>query len=305
MIIIGVIFILLKFFLFLKLYLSFKPITVIPNSVYTKTTSYNYINIISLGIGKKKKLALRGTFNLIQSIKYEYLSPEIYASYYINMFHKIFVNKHSKNNILILGNAAGTFLSGVIHFCNENNINNISFDVVEIDKEFTKVGEKFFDMPTNDKRIKFFYEDARTFLNRQNEKKYDIIFYDIYTSDTYIVPYYLITKQAFKNIADKMNNDGILVMNVIGETKKESKKTMYLRQIYTQIKSVFKYTKIYKVNAFDYDYGNYLVAGWNKTNKEITETTNFLKTLEVKNIKENSEIFTDNYCPIEKFLEFY
>ena len=287
----------------LLFYRNNNKITVFPTSIYSKTTPYNYISVVEFYIfgSKNKPNKLIGLSNHF-SLQYKNASTLDYAFPYVNMFHNFFINKKIKNNNLFLGNAVGVFLSGLIQYCNINNINNISFDVVEIDKYFTEIGIKYFNMPANDRRIHFFYEDARTFLNKNIQKKYDTIFYDIFVSDTFIIPYYLITKQVYEQIYNAMDDNAIFVMNVIGQIKTNSKKSMYLRQIYTQVKSAFNDTKIYKTKKNNYTNGNFIIVGYKNPNDPNTiEIQEKFKELELHDIKQTGEVYTDKFCPIEKF----
>ena len=93
-------------------------------------------------------------------------------------------------------------------------------------------------------------------------------------------------------------------MNIIASINENSKEFLYLKQIYTQLKSEFPQVSIYKVeNDEGFDdkkYQNYVICGYkSNNNRNIKEK---LLYLEVKNIKETSEIYTDIYSPIEKFL---
>lgn len=289
------------FSLFCLCYFSCHKLIKKPNLIYYKTTPYNFINVTEFmtALGPVRNV------NYGFSIIFKNSAPDNYFASYITMFHHFFVNKQERSNNLLLGNATGSSLAGLLYYCDNNNIKNINFDVVEIDKEFTKVGEKYFNLPKNDARIKYFYDDARVFLNTGTEKKYDIVFFDIYTSGTNIVPYYLITKETYEKIYNIMADNGILMMNVIGNPYAKTKSGEYLRQVYTNIKSVFPDTRIYMVERHFYNVANYIIAAYkNPNDKNTQEIQKKFRMAELRGIKESSEVFTDNYSPVEKFLEF-
>ena len=284
------------FFLF---YFNYKPLTVFKDTIYAKTTQYNYINIIEKQWGNDTVRMLKNNFSSI----YKNSSSERYPYKYIEMFHYIFENKIKKNEILILGNAVGTSIKGLLAYCDRMNLHNINFDIVEIDKEFTKIGEDYFGLPKNDKRMKYFYEDARTFLNRSTTKKYDIIFFDIYAQDhSHLFPHHLITKEAIEEIYKKLEYNGIFVMNVVGSKSPQSILNDYVRQIYTQISFIFPEVKLYPATSNGSSEGNHIIIGYKNPdtddNKNIRE---LLKDAEIS-VNKTDVIFTDKFSPIEKFI---
>lgn len=264
-------------------------ITTIYNTIYVLEVKSDNGNIIVLDNG--------------DSGIYKNKNPDEHLFEYIKHFHKIFVNKKNKNNILILGNAAGSFVTGALFYVNKNNLKNINFDIVEIDSELTEIGKKYFGFPKNDDRITLFHEDARTFLNRKSIKKYDLIIYDIYSNLNHIFPYHLVTKETFEKINSKLNENGIFVINVIGSLNQNSKDNKYLRQIYTQINHNFSKTLVYGNKSItDGKQNIIIIACKNPNNKELEKIESSLEKDKIEDIKTTSEIFTDLYSPIEKYL---
>lgn len=240
------------------------------------------------------------------SIIYKNKTPDKHCFRYINFFYDFFKMKDNRNEILILGNATGTLVSAILYTCDKNKIQNINIDAIEIDKELTKIGEKYFKLPKNDNRINYFYEDARTFLNRKTNKKYDLIYYDIYTDANLLFPFHLITKETFDKIYSILDNDGIFIINIIANQNKNTKKYAYLQQIYTQVKNSFQNANVFKtilgVNNINH-LQNIIIIGYkNKNNSNIKEITDYLSDYEIKDIEETSEIFTDKFSPVEKFI---
>ena len=282
------------------MYFSKKPIKISPQSIYSKTTLYNYINVFEF---EKNGKVIRG-LNSRQSSILRNCKPDEYIVSYYDRFKDFFVLKKKKKNILVLGNAAGASLSGLLYWCDKNKVSDINFDVVEIDKEFVKIGQDYFSLPEKDIRLHYFFEDARTFLNNERTNKYDIVYYDIYNSGNILFPYYLVTKETFEHIYNDMDNSGILVMNIIGSLKKNTKGNNYLRQIYTQLKTIFPQVLLYEArDDLNNLSGNYSFAAFKNTNDEnIKEIQRILSDKNIREIEETNEIFTDKYSPVEKFL---
>jgi spermidine synthase len=83
-------------------------------------------------------------------------------------------------------------------------------DVVEIDERIEKVAKKYFYI---EKELNVVVDDARHFIRTTN-KKYDVVIYDLYHSET--PPLHLMTNEAFAEIKNMLNPDGVLVVNFYG-----------------------------------------------------------------------------------------
>ncbi len=123
----------------------------------------------------------------------------------------------SGKKALLLGLGGGTLYKQL-------KINNLDVDVVEIDKRIDEVAKKYFNIS---KDVNVVIDDARHYLNI-TPKKYDIIIYDLYHSET--PPIHLMTKEAFNEIKTKLNKNGILVINFYGfisGTKGKAARSIY------------------------------------------------------------------------------
>ncbi len=106
--------------------------------------------------------------------------------------------------IAILGNAAGTTARSYGEYLPETEI-----DGVEIDPELEEVGNKYFDMDSNE-NLEVFSEDARPWL-RRSEGGYDAIFVDAYRQP--YIPFYLATEEFFTLVRERLAPGGVLVVN--------------------------------------------------------------------------------------------
>jgi spermidine synthase len=107
--------------------------------------------------------------------------------------------------LAILGNAAGTTARAYGRY-----FPGTAIDGVEIDGELTKVGRRLFDM--RNPRLRTYDEDARPFLNRVRERRYDAIFVDAYRQP--YIPFYLATREFFELARKRLAADGVVVVNV-------------------------------------------------------------------------------------------
>ena len=83
-------------------------------------------------------------------------------------------------------------------------------DVVEIDERIEKVAKKYFYI---EKEINVVVDDARHFI-KTTSQKYDVVIYDLYHSET--PPVHLMTNEAFAEIKNMLNPEGVLVVNFYG-----------------------------------------------------------------------------------------
>lgn len=176
-------------------------------------------------------------------------------------------------------------------------------DVVEIDPNATKFAEKYFDLRTNDPRLRIFTEDARTFLNRTKEK-YDIIYFDAFQS-FYSVPFELATIESYKKTLNAMNEGGVAVINfphiISGK---------FFQSEWQTLKKVFPVVRVYAVDApNDPDAVQNIVVIAFKSD-QVRATPNFddeineALTHEWKGEPDpNAPIFTDDYAPTEYLIK--
>ncbi len=275
------------------------------NSIFSTTTPYQYLTV-------NKNKDESGEFLILQNAVDKrgpcFSILPLYGSHvdtlflYHKFFYDVFCEKKQKENVLLLGNGAGIFLSAVNIYKEEQNLKDISIDVVEIDEATTKIAKIFFDMKVDSTTI-FYHEDARTFLNKKiktKEKLYDLIFLDVYKEGLFI-PQNLITFECLSNIKSLLKDDGMLLINVVGSRIDEPYKS-YLNQVYTQVSSVFE-------NTFTYHLGeqvqmkNFVIVGCKDLNdKNLYQIIEKRSSREYKNLENTGEIYTDKFAPLEKLL---
>ncbi|USK41758.1 fused MFS/spermidine synthase (plasmid) [Cytobacillus firmus] len=107
--------------------------------------------------------------------------------------------------------------------------------VAEIDEEVVDVSRQYFQYTGNSVKI----GDGRKILKEQ-KSRFDLIFLDAYNNTTQI-PFHLITKEFFELTSEKLNSNGILVINAIGEQKGD----LLIESMSSTLKSVYPYVYIY------------------------------------------------------------
>jgi spermidine synthase len=110
----------------------------------------------------------------------------------------------NKKTIAVVG--AGGFTMG-----HEDNYND--WDYIDVDKNLKPISEKYFLEKELGENKYFIIQDARHYF-KENTKKYDLIILDTYSSRTEI-PSQLITAEYFVDVKNRLNENGIIVMNII------------------------------------------------------------------------------------------
>lgn len=106
--------------------------------------------------------------------------------------------------VLIVGLAGGTIARQMLE-----SFPNVHVDGVEIDGDVVEVGRKYFD--NEDERIRPIVMDGRVFL-QLTDRKYDLIMMDAYRQP--YIPFHLVTVEFFQTVHDRLNDDGVLAVNV-------------------------------------------------------------------------------------------
>jgi spermidine synthase len=92
----------------------------------------------------------------------------------------------------------------------------IKTDVVDIDPAVVEMASKYFGYPAGEQVV---IEDARYFLGK-GEEKYDYIILDVFNGD--VTPSHILSKEAFTLIKDRLNDNGVFAMNLVGSLRENS-----------------------------------------------------------------------------------
>lgn len=116
-------------------------------------------------------------------------------------------------------------------------------DVVEIDPGLTDLARTYFNLQEYP-RLRIFYEDGRTFLNR-TRTTYNAVFIDAFKSLS--PPFELTTRETVQSLYRLLDENGAVLMNVISAI--QSDKGMFLRALYATYRSVFPQVYLFPVKS--------------------------------------------------------
>ncbi len=222
-----------------------------------------------------------------------------YTKYY--SLYKIF-NQEAKN-FLVVGGGAYSIPKAIL-----KNLPQANVDVSEIEPSLFELAKKYFKAEDNP-RLRNFTEDGRRLIG-SSDRKYDMIFSDVYFS-LYSVPVHFTTQEFFKIVKEKLNKDGILVINIIGDLSFE-KQSLIMSEIKT-IKTVFDNSYFFAVEGLEkIGAQNIIIVGYNSDKKidlnspAIASHQDSIisslkdKAIDVDKFNLSSQlVLTDDFAPVE------
>lgn len=176
-----------------------------------------------------------------------------------------------------------------------------TLDVVEIDPGMTALARQFFNLE-DDPRLTIFHQDGRTFLN-QTQDKYDVIMVDALRS-FYSVPYQLSTIEAIAKIRDRLTEDGVLFINMIGAIEGDNGR--FVRAEYATCKRLFPRVYLFPTQTRNngQQVQNIMLVA-TRSDKRIvldnrdSELTRYLNEIWVKKIPDDVPVLTDDFAPVD------
>jgi len=225
-----------------------------------------------------------------------------YTKYYI--LYKIF--KPEVKEALAIGGGAYSVPKALL-----SELPNANIDVSEIEPSLFEIGKKYFRVP-DDQRLKNYVQDGRRFLH-DSEKKYDLIFSDVYYS-LWSIPAHFTTEEFFQIAQNKLRPEGILIINLVGNLSSQFPSFIF-SEIKT-FKSIFPNSYFFAVKSpQSMDLQNIIFVGYN-SNKEIDFNKPEIKESENQIIRKLSEKvinldkfdlspypkLTDNFSPVEYLI---
>jgi len=205
------------------------------------------------------------------------------------------------NQALMIGGGAYSYPKDFL-----SQYKNAEMDVVEIDPGLTELARKFFNLQDSP-RLDIFHQDGRVFLN-QTEKTYDVIFIDAFASS---VPFHLTTKEFVDRVFSRLNEGGVVAMNIIASVEGDTGK--FLRAEYATYKLFSDYVYIFSVQepengdkiqniilvAVKRPGTSNLLTTFDVVNNEFQEYLDHLWTSE---IEPDMPVLTDDFAPVDQYL---
>ena len=206
------------------------------NLVYQKETTYSHLDVVDSLESNKRALFLDGS---IQSIMNKSDPSELLI--YTKYFPVGFVFNSNAKHVLFVG---GGGFSGHKYFL--SSYPNVTVDVVEIDPVVVDVAHKYFNVTSNSK-LNIYNEDAREFLTKTNNQKYDFIILDAYSKN--YIPFHLMTMEYYQLLYNKLSTpNGVIVSNQIGSLEGDTS-NLY-RAAYKTMSRVFPNVYVFPTNEF-------------------------------------------------------
>ncbi len=258
------------------------------NVLFQKDTPYARYQVLESTYQNKPARLLVTDKLSIQSAQY-IEDPSQPTLAYIEPFLKIADSIQSVENILIIGGGAYSLPQFLADRYPQSKI-----DVVEIDGELLAIAETYFNYAMSENTTNY-VEDGRIFLNNVQSKKYDLIYFDAFSS--YNPPFHLSTIESFQAAKNSLTEDGIVAINVIGS--ENGPRNKYTAAVTKTFAEVFISTKIFATNEDTVDVLQNIILVGSKTSNSSDFGLNYLSPISPSS---DAVIFTDSYTPVEKLL---
>lgn len=273
--------------------------------LYEADSEYNHIRVFDTMLENENR-EIRGLLlaTELHSIVYKD-SNDLYAPYNkIYELDTVFNPNIQKG--LVLGGGAYIVPSRFLTRLPEAQVS-----VVEIDPAVTQVAKDYFGVSDNE-RLKIYHEDARIFLNN-NQEKFDVIYGDAFSS-SFSVPFHLTTEEAVKLIYNSLEDDGVVLLNIASAL--EGEKSLFFQAEYKTYQKYFK--NLYVIPSHYYsgektDKLQNIILVATKSGDRLTkenllerspQNAEFINHLWEKDIEIDSNIktLTDNLAPVDYYI---
>lgn len=181
---------------------------------------------------------------------------------------------------------------------------DVRLDVVEIDPRMTEIAREHFRLK-NDPRLNIIHEDGRTYLNRAEAGRYDVILMDAFGS-MFTVPYQLTTVEAVRRISNALKDDGVVIFN-LGSSITGAGSGFFRAELATY-RSVFPQVLVFKVRAdrTDDSLQNLIIVASRSPRapsimSDDPEISGLLTRIYPNDIPADLAILTDDLAPVEYY----
>ena len=193
--------------------------------IYESETEYQYARVVEDADGERRLELNEG--HAVHSL---YRPGTVLTNdYWDAMYADASAAGRLPRSVAILGNAAGT-TARAFHTLHPGT----RIDAVEIDPELTTIGRRWFGLP---RAVRVHHEDARPFLRRRDDARWDAILVDAYRQP--YIPFYLVTEEFFELVRDRLTPGGVVVVNVghpKGNDDLEKAMTATMRSVFREVR---------------------------------------------------------------------
>ena len=238
----------------------------------------------------------------LHSIEFENPNNHVFYTN-IDPIFKILNSKVS--DILVIGGGAYTIPKNLSKTFLDSKV-----EVIEIDPIIKEIAKKYFNL--NDYDIKTKIGDARYIMNKGNNKKYDLIYGDAYSSFI-SVPGHLLTYEWNNQIKNNLNTDGIYALNMISAISGDNSELF--QSVFHTFKQTFENHIVLSFGRNLKEVQNVVIIGLNNNNQinienlrknlidlEHAELANLIIDLDNIILNNKVKILTDNFYPTEKLM---
>jgi spermidine synthase len=243
------------------------------NMVYQKETPYAHLDVVDSVDNTQRALFLDGNIHSIMN-KQDPTQLLIYTRF----FPIGFVFNPSAKHVLFVG---GGGFSGPKYFL--KTYPDVTVDVAEIDPVVIDVAQKYFNV-TKSPRLNIYNDDARDFLTKTSNQKYDIIILDAFSKN--YVPFHLMTLQYYQLLYNKLTTpNGVIVSNQVGSLEGDTS-NLY-RAAYKTMSQVFPDVYAFPLSQFSPSaVQNIILVGTKNTAPDVRLTQDEIRQKEQQQQKQ-------------------
>lgn len=272
------------------------------NALYSHDGVYERIRIVDSHYNGKTVRSLYQDRSISGGM---YIGSDEHVHNYSKYYALYEVFNQDPERILVIGGGAYTMPKSYL-----KDLPRATVDVAEIEPSLIELGERYFDVP-KDVRLNHYVEDGRRLL-KDKEENYDLIFGDAYHS-LYSIPMHLTTKEFFQTAYDKLNDDGLFIMNVIDTLDKKPPSLVYA-EIRT-LQAVFPHVYLFAVDSPKLPHVQNLIVAAHKSDAPtnfanpnlqssrheiVRDLTKHQVSLDAVDLRQYP-IVTDDYAPVENW----
>jgi spermidine synthase len=200
--------------------------------VYQKETPYAHLDVVDTLNNRERNLLLDGG---IHSTMNKTNSDAL--TYYTSFFPTGLLFNPNAEDILFAG--GGGFIGPKAFL---SAFPKMNIDVVELDPVVIDAAKRYFNIHDNDAMLKIYNYDARDFLSKSPDDKYDIVFLDAFSKNN--VPFHLMTLQYYELLYKKLGSNGLVVSNQIASLEGGPTSDLF-RAVYKTMSQVFPHVYVF------------------------------------------------------------